>query len=333
MKWKFFGVFLLGASLGIAGTLIFNIQNSNFNEDRKTGEAFEAKELPLLKYTIENLGERAYGGGSIILDEAVATTSAYTASNFHCESDGKRVYGRMHLPQGDGPFPVIVQVRGFQDRATYTTGDGTKRSAAEYAKAGFISLAADYLGYGGSASPSADVFEARFETYTTTLNLLAAVKTLPEADASRIGMWGHSNGGQIVLTVLEASGRPIPATLWAPVTARFPFSILVYTDDYEGDGGKALRKDLARFETEYDTDKYAFTQYLERISGPLQIHQGTTDSWVPVTWSREVSRRLKVLDKNVTYLEYPGDDHNLLPDWNTVVARDIEFFKKYLDLE
>ncbi len=293
-------------------------------------------EKPLDKYTIINLSTRQFVGSQIILDEPLATTSGHTVYPFHFQSDGKKVTGLAHIPASDTGnqrikrYPVIVQFRGFVEHEKYTPGEGTKHSSEIFADNGFITLAPDFLGYGGSASPSADVFEERFETYTTALNLLASVKTLPIANPDRIGIWGHSNGGQIALTVLEILGKSIPTALWAPVSKPFPYSILYYTDDFD-DHGKALRRRLSKFEDDYDVELYSLTNYLDRIIAPLQIHQGTADEAVPEKWSEIFVKTLKEKGKkDVTYFTYPEADHNLMPGWNLVVSRDIAFFRKYL---
>jgi dipeptidyl aminopeptidase/acylaminoacyl peptidase len=297
-------------------------------------------EKPLEKYSILRLSGRTFTGSQIVLDEATATTSAYTVYRFHFMSENKKVNGVAHVPVVKGQFPVIVQFRGYMDREKYIPGEGTARSAEVYATNGFISLAPDFLGYGGSDMPSTNVFEERFETYTTALNLIASVGSLPMADTDRIGVWGHSNGGQIALTVLEILGRPIPVTLWAPVSKPFPYSILYYTDDVP-DHGKLLRREIANFETNYDVEQYSLTNYLDRIRGPITLHQGTADTAVPLAWSNDLVKAIEASGSAVNYFIYPGVDHNMLPDparnasqsdaggWNTVVARDIAFFKKY----
>jgi dipeptidyl aminopeptidase/acylaminoacyl peptidase len=290
-------------------------------------------EKPLEKYSILRLAGRTYPGSQIVLDKATATTSAYTVYAFHYESDGKKVTGVAHIPNDasvSNKKPVIVQVRGYVDQDKYFPGEETNPSAAVYASNGFLTLAPDFLGYGGSDKSSPDAFEDRFLTYTTVLNLLASVKTLPMADATKIGMWGHSNGGHIVLTVLEILGKPIPASLWAPVSKPFPFSILFYSDEAD-DNGKALRKELANFEQNYNVDDYSLTNYLDRISGPIILHQGSADDAVPQSWSDLLAKTLKDKGKNITYYVYPGADHNMAPDaWNTVVSRDVTFFNTYL---
>lgn len=298
------------------------------------------KDRPLDVFTIDNLGKRVYQPSQIILDNPVSTTSAFVSYLFHFDSDGKKVTGLINIPETpkSTKIPAIVQLRGYVDPSIYEPGVGTKRSGEVYAANGFITIAPDFLGYGGSDNPSTDIFAERFETYTTVLNLLASLKTLPIIDTGHIFLWGHSNGGHIGLTTLtiyseatKSSQMPavVAATFWAPVTRPFPYSILYYTDE-QADMGKSLRKELAKFEENYNTDLYAFTNYLGRISVPMQIHQGTSDDAVPYKWSDEIVGKMGKNGVKVDYFLYPGADHNLQGSWNTVVERDLNFFRKYL---
>ena len=131
------------------------------------------------------------------------------------------------------------------------------------------------------------------------------------------------------MTVLEISQKEYPTVLWAPVSKPFPYSILYYTDEAE-DRGKALRKKLAEFEKDYDVELYSLTNYLDRIKAPVLIQQGTGDEAVPKKWNDALVVQIKKVNPNlkVNYFIYPGADHNLTPGWNSVVNRDVEFYKK-----
>lgn len=286
----------------------------------------------LEKYAIPALKTRVPQGSDLKLGEVVEKTDEYAVYKFSFKTEGKLATGLAHIPSTcseQNMCPVILQSRGFIEQAGYVSGAGTARSAQEYAKAGFISLAPDFLGYGGSDMPSENVFEERFQKYTTNLDLLSIINQLSMADVTKIGLWGHSNGGQVTMTILEASGKAYPTTLWAPVTAPFPYSILFYSDE-TGDFGKAQRKDLSLFEEDYDVQDYTIVNFYDLVAGPIQLHQGTADDLVPTRWSRQFVRGLKAAKKDVVYFEYAGADHNLRPDWNEVVARDIEFFTRHL---
>ena len=219
--------------------------------------------------------------------------------------------------------------RGYADQSIYKPGIGTQPSASEYAKAGFMTIAPDYLGYGESDSNAADILESRFQSYTTVLSIFNNLDTLENWDKENIFLWGHSNGGLVALTLLELTGKATPTVLWAPVSKPFPYSVLAYTDE-SADRGKFLRREIAAFEKNYNPDLYSFDLYLDRIWAPIQIHQGTIDDAVPLWWSNSLVKQLKAKEIEVEYFTYPGSDHNLRPAWDIVVARSIEFFKKHL---
>jgi len=63
------------------------------------------------------------------------------------------------------------------------------------------------------------------------------------------------------------------------------------------------------------------------------VHQGTADEYIKSEWTDEFVLQLKNLGKSVVYFKYPRNDHNLSRDWDLVVARDLEFFRKNLVIE
>ncbi len=288
---------------------------------------------PLDRYAIPNLRNQIWPISKIELGEVISRNSDFRVQKFQFIAESRQVTGLAHIPisaSAESPAAVIVQFRGYVDREKYQSGVGTSKSSESYAKAGFVTLAPDFLGYGGSATAAANIFEERLQTYTTALTLLSSLKSLPIVDSTRVGIWGHSNGGQIALTVLTVWSTPLPTTLWAPVSKRFPYSILYYSDDLS-DRGKYLRRELAQFELDYDVEKYALRNYLDYIESPILIHQGGSDDSVPQKWNDELVSELQKLKQDVSYYIYPGADHNLTPGWSSVVARDIEFFSRQLN--
>ncbi|MBI4034873.1 MAG: alpha/beta fold hydrolase, partial [Candidatus Chisholmbacteria bacterium] len=209
----------------------------------------------------------------------------------------------------------------------YETGLGTRKVAAVLAKNGFTTLAADFLGYGESDPESNDILEARFEKVVTAMYLLEAIDQVPNANSQKLVMWGHSNGGQIALSVLAVSGQETPTSLWAPVSKPFPYNILYYSDELS-DRGKMIRKAVAEFEQEYDADEYSVNYYYDFIKAPLQVHQGTVDESVPKSWSDQLVSELKTYVTDLTYHVYSGADHNLSSGWETAVGRDVAFFRE-----
>ena len=124
------------------------------------------RSFPLEKYTIENLANTQFKPSEIKIEDEHL---------FSFIAEGKKLTGCINIPEGDGPFPVIVLLRGYVDQSIYTTGTGTKRVGEYFSKNGYITLAPDFLGYGSSDIESSNIFEARFQTYITALTLLKSI--------------------------------------------------------------------------------------------------------------------------------------------------------------
>ena len=264
---------------------------------------------PLEKYSIENLRSTEIKPVKIKLEEKINSNNIFTSNIFSFEFDptlknknNKKVTGLINLPVKSSLSPVVVLLRGYVDQSIYQTGGGTKRVGEFFAENGYITLAPDFLGYGGSSEESGNIFETRFQTYTTVLTLLKSInqENIPMWDGKNIFIWAHSNGGQVALTTLEITGADYTTVLWAPVTKPFPYSILYYTDESQ-DEGKFIRKELANFEKNYDVNKYSLTNYLDKINAPIEYHLGISDDAIPLSWGDEFVSRMKKLEKEVTY--------------------------------
>ncbi|MDO8452490.1 MAG: prolyl oligopeptidase family serine peptidase, partial [bacterium] len=181
---------------------------------------------PLEKYTYDNLKIRGGIASDVKIERTLKEEDKFTSYLFSYFTNGKRVTGQMNVPNSAGPYPTILMFRGYAEKETYKIGTGTAPSAKVYASNGFLTFAPDFLGYGESEARAEDQIEARLENYTTALDALASIKNIKEADSNNVFIWGHSNGGHLAVATLEISGKPIPTTLWAPVTAPFPHSAL-----------------------------------------------------------------------------------------------------------
>ena len=167
-------------------------------------------------YTIAGLRAHDYQVGKIKVGEVLEETDLFTRYAIEYPSDGLTITGMMQVPKvGKEPFPVIVMNHGFFSRAIYASGDGTDRAAEFLNRHGYLTLSPDYRSWGDS-----DVGTSLFYSglVIDVINLLDAIPSIPQADAERIGMWGHSMGGGVTLKVLTVNaGRvapPAPVASW-----------------------------------------------------------------------------------------------------------------------
>jgi len=251
----------------------------------------------------------------------------FTTSEISFESDGRKISGMMnYMPERSSLSPVIIMVRGYAEKAGYYPGSGSWRMADELAKQGYVTISLDFLGYANSDGESTDMLEARFHKAVEVLDLLESVKRIPWVDKNRIGFWAHSNGGQIVMSVLEVTGERYPTVMWAPMTQPFPESVLSTIDE-----GSPVKDAIDEFQRHYDARRYAFDNYYQWINSPVIIMQGTADEWVEVSWQQGVVSKLKNLGKEAELVIYPGADHNLKntrdETWEKAVGKSINFYQ------
>ncbi|MFZ5857659.1 MAG: alpha/beta hydrolase family protein [Chloroflexota bacterium] len=155
-------------------------------------------------YTIEGLRQHDYQSGEVTVLGVIEETKDFTSYLIEYPSDGLNIRGVMQIPtRGEPPYPVIVMNHGWFSRTTYRSGDGTTR-AAEYLNIhGYLTLSSDYRSWGTSdMGPS--IFYSGLAV--DVVNLLFAIPSIPQADASRVGLWGHSMGGAVTMKVLTILG-------------------------------------------------------------------------------------------------------------------------------
>ncbi len=378
MRSLIFGilVLLIGGGIGVSGVIYWQktqIPNSLFTPD---ATAAPEPERPLLAYSFPQLRQTTVKPAIIsLVEEDVLKDDRYRVFTYTSDPLDRKMSGVINLPNDiSASTSAILMLRGWVPPNQYAPGVGTKNVAAELAKAGFVTIAPDFFGYGDSDPEPTDEWQARFEKPLIAKAVIDGLRSngiiLPDSTTympTNIGIWGHSNGGQIALATLVAFEEELPTSLWAPVSAPFPYSILYFSDEEE-DEGQASRKWISIFEKQYDARQFSLTNYLDGLRGPLQIQQGTNDDAVLKWWSEEFVQKIAkenlkraeqvkaesdstasssesagITDESVTasssssqqpihysYIEYPGADHNLRPDWSAAVAKDIEFFSSEL---
>ncbi len=280
---------------------------------------------PLSPYFVESLRARSYTGGTIEIVETLEQTSAYTSYLIAYPSDGLRITGMMNVPVGEGPFPVIVLNHGHYDLSEYTTGRGTNSAADIFARHGYLTLAPDYRGHAGS--DSGDNF-FRTGYVVDVLNLIASVKSLPQAKPDSIGIWGHSMGGGVAIEVMVVNppglrGVVLYGAMSGDMTDNYYRIAFFRGQDTPGPDFPVL--------PEAAPEAYAQLSpinYLQYVGVPVIIHHGDLDDQVPPDWSLRLQDALKVAGKESTLYTYPNAGHSFFDeDWNTFMGRNVEFFE------
>jgi dienelactone hydrolase len=310
--------------------------------------------LPFLMYphTIAGLREREYIGGEITIDTRIAFNDEFSSYLISYPSDGLRITGVLNVPAGEGTFPVIIMNHGYYPRSQYSSGDGSQRAAEYLTQRGYITISSDYRSWGAS-----DISASFFHTglVADVMNLIASLSSLPQADTSRIGMWGHSMGGGITTKILTLESPVRAAVLYAPNSADDADLIARWGYGCIGDisAGEVLETcnsaDVipdtlpaeviaAYVEAATSAEKMreiAPYYHLASISVPIQIHIGSADGdyigSTPPEWSYKLHQGLLDAGRDAELFVYNGQRHSFTGEaWFTFMERAVTFFDEQL---
>jgi len=304
-------------------------------------------------YTIEGLHHHQFQSGKITITSTLETTDAFTRYVISYPSDGLTITGMMQIPaKGHAPFPVIIMNHGYFDREGYVPGDGTYRAAEYLSQHGYITLASDYRSWGKS-----DIGPSFFYTglVIDVINLMNAVPSIPQADPSRIGIWGHSMGGGVTAKVIAVDPRPKAAVFYSTVSADDADLIATWGTGCIGDihAGEVspdcnssdivplpLPSDLinAYRTASYDPDllrQISPLYHLDLVTAPVEISYGSKDSLAvggaPPEWSKKLYQAFKDTSKNAQLFAYDGQYHSFNGDaWLAFMDRTTQFFDQYV---
>jgi len=133
-----------------------------------------------------------------------------------------KLYGTLILPQGNGPFPAVVFAHGSGQESR----DASRGLASLFAYNGIACLIFDKRGVGRSEG---EHWAASFSDYAN--DLLAAVqliKTFPEINRDRIGLYGHSQGGWTVPLAISKSPSDISFAILSAANCVSPLDQHMY---------------------------------------------------------------------------------------------------------
>ncbi|MGD8882646.1 MAG: dienelactone hydrolase family protein [Desulfobacterales bacterium] len=230
----------------------------------------------------------------------------FTPIEMTYKAGGAKIPGCFFLPEGRGPFAVVVVLHG---------SDGFQPNHAEIgqklAAAGFASLVVAWFGASSDRSHwdmvrPGDIFEA-----------VSWLKKEPAVDSNRLGLIGFSRGGGLALVM----GALIPETK----------AIVNYF------GLTAWKGGLEEF-CHLPLNKSEHLDFVKNISCPIISFHGEKDTVVTVDNTLQLDSACQKYGIDHTVILYPDLDHSFvwpgdkynkkahLDSWNTT----IRFFKTHL---
>ncbi|MCG8571777.1 MAG: prolyl oligopeptidase family serine peptidase, partial [Spirochaetes bacterium] len=111
----------------------------------------------------------------------------------------------------------------------------------------------------------------------------------------------------------------------------FPESTLYFVRKRSTTIAANMLKDIENEYTNQDYSAFSAIEHLKYINIPIILHHGTEDDSVPYQWSLDLMAAMKKAGIKYTFHSYQ-DDHNFAKGYfYTVLARDVAFFKKFIN--
>lgn len=245
-----------------------------------------------------------------------------TATRLRYASYGRIIKAVMVAPKLPGRYPVII----FNHGGVMQWGRIIVPEILEFhrlAERGYIVLASTYRGEGGSEGEP----DMGGGDVSDSLALIDIAAHLPQADPSRIGMWGFSRGGLVTYGALKRSKLIAAAVIVGGPTdlvtssRRAEFDEFVYPfaiRDYAADRTGALTR-------------LSPINWPEKLApSPILLLQGGDDVRVSPTEAIRMAAALQGLKRSYRFKLYEGGSHDLIEYYADVRQEIDRWFDLYL---
>jgi dipeptidyl aminopeptidase/acylaminoacyl peptidase len=295
------------------------------------------KPKPPHPISVHALINKKYDGRNLKLGRLLGDYGAYKRYIITYRGDGLTISGVMNVPDGKGPFPVLVLNHGYIDPDTYFPGQGMPREHDYLARHGYVVLHTDYRGHASSDNDKNVDYELRLPYAVDTINAVKAVKSskLKFLDKDRVGWLGRSMGGGVTLNALVAQpGLVDAAVIYASVSSLAADNWKQFYRPSE-DRSRTNRRIARTYGLPDKSPEFwraaSPRPYFDRVTEPVLVHHGIQDDTCPIRWSEATVKALKAEGKNVTFVRYRGEGHTFERQWQRSIERTVSFFDKHLD--
>ena len=251
--------------------------------------------------------------------------------------DGTRVSGRLYMPPKElgfkGPRPLVYYVHGgpqSQERPDFAWF--SMPLIQILTMTGFAVCVPNVRGSTGYGMTYMKQVDRDWGGMDRLDHVHAMTKVLPKEkriDVSRAAVVGRSYGGY--MTLMLSGMHP---DLWAAACDMFgPYDLLTFSQRIPETWKPYFAIALGDPQKDRDflVDRSPRT-HIEKLKSPMLVIQGKNDPRVVEQESRDLVERLRDIGKDIEYLMFPDEGHDVLTFENRVrcYSAIVEFFQKHL---
>lgn len=282
--------------------------------------------------SLESLWSQGFVGNRFKLEKKVASNSAYDRYHVSYRSNGLKITGVMNIPKGKGPFPVAILAHGYIDPAIYVTGQGMAREQDYLARKGIVAFHVDYRNHAGSDDDPNFMKKLRYGYAQDVVNAALAIQASsnPKFKKDDLALFGRSMGGAVAYSALVSKPNLFDsAVVWASVSSRAWENV----QKWMASDPVVQKYVIGKYGTAEQNPRFwngmSALNYFERISDPILVEHGTSDTTCPIRWANRAVARLEKLNKSVEFSKRTGAGHTFYDStFDKAIANTVRFMKK-----
>lgn len=285
----------------------------------------------------------SYPGSDIVLEREFEPGDNYHRYYASYLSEGLVIYGLLTVPFGEMPpggWPAIVFNHGYIPPDVYRTTERYVAYVDRLARSGYIVFRIDYRGHDQSEGTPTGAY-SHPGYMIDVLNAVSSLQRFPQANPEKIGMWGHSMGGYLTLRAMVINDSVKAGVIWAGVVGSYPDLLYNWRRSSSAPiptprpGSRRWRDSwVETYGTPEENPQFwasiSANSYLADLSGPVQLHHGTSDTDVPVEFSLNLYEQIQAAGREAELFTYPNDNHNISNYFTAAMNSTIAFFDRYL---
>lgn len=322
----------------------------NSSETRETSKIFNTNSSTL---SIDYLRNLEIDSPALSIEETLSDGSNYKRYIASYSSSGNKIYSFLTVPNEEVPeegFSAIVFNHGYISPTQYKTLENYVSYVDFLARNGFVVFKIDMRGHGNSEG----VATGSYFSSGYTIDAISALKSLQKLDyvnAQKIGMWGHSMAGNLILRASLVESDVKALVIWSGAVysyedfAKYRLNDGSYvrrqtdphynSQDLVEEDQQEIRKIRENSSEVNFNDEFwssiSLTKNIKYLNSPIQLHHAVNDTVVNIGYAKDLAEVLKAQNKVYELHEYKGGGHNIdSPYFEEAMQKTVEFFKKNL---
>lgn len=227
--------------------------------------------------------------------------------------EGKTVEAIAFVPPGEGPFPGVLMIPGYERTARDLAPLGVR-----LAREGFAGLAVTQPGFGKSQGPPDFVGPKTLAVLKVAYGKLRQEK---HVDPNRMAIYGYSRGG-MAASLLAVELDDVKAAVFGAGVYDFQRAY----DEVTLPGIRANMRAETGMTKEAVRERSSILR-MDRLKCPVLILHGEKDKNVPVSQAKLLRDRLTQLHKEFEIKLFPDREHSIGPE---VGEMTVDFFRRRL---